>query len=249
MSDPLIIILVVIMVGVALYYAGVFETEDKKPTTTTPTPPTPPTTPTPPGEDTDSETESESDDDGPLKDVPLNKAVRCLSNNADGKGEGAVYRHVGSNQLRHYPNPEVAGSWDTTWGTQTEIADCTGVTFGDIMEMKPLSAAETVIADGRTPAATTTTASTPAASTPASTTPAAPTPIDCKGDWVLTSCDHTWSASGRGNNKSRRFTKKYSYNITQLPQHGGAACPDPPTKSEDVYRTGKVSDVKAIVCP
>lgn len=73
--------------------------------------------------------------------------VRC--NTADvGAGSGAVYRTTGTTTLRHYPNPEIASSWDPDWGTTTQEIDCTGFALGAAMQMEPgvVAAAEAAAA-------------------------------------------------------------------------------------------------------
>jgi hypothetical protein len=46
---------------------------------------------------------------------------------------GAVFRYVGNNELRWYPNPDIAGSWDPGWENAKTI-DCKGATQGANME-------------------------------------------------------------------------------------------------------------------
>ena len=46
---------------------------------------------------------------------------------------GAVFRYVGNNELRWYPNPDIADSWDPGW-TNTKSIDCKGATQGANME-------------------------------------------------------------------------------------------------------------------
>ena len=48
---------------------------------------------------------------------------------------GAVFRYVGDNTLRWYPNPTVADSWDPGWPNYKTI-DCEGAILGNNMEMK-----------------------------------------------------------------------------------------------------------------
>jgi hypothetical protein len=63
--------------------------------------------------------------------------VRC--DTADvGAGAGvAVYRTTGTATLRHYPNPEIASSWDEDWATTTQGIDCAGFGLGAPMAMEP----------------------------------------------------------------------------------------------------------------
>lgn len=46
---------------------------------------------------------------------------------------GAVFRYVGNNELRWYPNPDIADSWDPGWPNAKSI-DCKGATQGANME-------------------------------------------------------------------------------------------------------------------
>jgi len=58
--------------------------------------------------------------------------IMCTANDV-GSGENrAVYRYMGGVELRHYPNPEIAHSWDKKWGDFKKI-DCGGLTQGDPM--------------------------------------------------------------------------------------------------------------------
>ena len=63
--------------------------------------------------------------------------IRCSANDPLGLSpyDGA-YRHMGGTVLRQYPNSDVARSWDPNWETTMSI-DCTGLTAGDPMAMKP----------------------------------------------------------------------------------------------------------------
>jgi hypothetical protein len=59
------------------------------------------------------------------------QAVQC--NGTDTLvGAGAVYRFDGTNKLRHYPSPTIAGSWDGNWRARVRI-DCTPFSKGDTM--------------------------------------------------------------------------------------------------------------------
>lgn len=46
---------------------------------------------------------------------------------------GAVFRYVGNNMLRWYPNPDIADSWDPGWPNAKSI-DCKGAIQGNNME-------------------------------------------------------------------------------------------------------------------
>lgn len=42
--------------------------------------------------------------------------------------------------MRHYPNPEIAGSWDPNWASGAQrIVDCTGFALGEDIKMNPAS--------------------------------------------------------------------------------------------------------------
>jgi hypothetical protein len=63
------------------------------------------------------------------------EAISCTGYNP--KGSGAIYRYDGDKKMRHYPNPDIAGSWDSNWSSgATRILDCTGFTLGDDMVPK-----------------------------------------------------------------------------------------------------------------
>src|SRR5210317_1596522 len=79
---------------------------------------------------------------GPLTSLTVGSAVQCEAGDPIGAPNAAVYRYVGDNTLRHYPNPTIATSWDPNWGSFTKIADCTGVTKGTTLPHKTVSDAE-----------------------------------------------------------------------------------------------------------
>ena len=67
------------------------------------------------------------------------EAISCTGYNP--KGEGAIYRYDGDKKMRHYPNPEIAGSWDPNWGSGGgRKIDCTGFTLGTDIALNPASA-------------------------------------------------------------------------------------------------------------
>ena len=72
----------------------------------------------------------ESSPSGPLKSLTVGDPVVCTTGDPLGDGSGSVYRYVGDNTLRHYPNPTIADSWDPNWRTPEVISDCTGVVKG-----------------------------------------------------------------------------------------------------------------------
>jgi hypothetical protein len=70
--------------------------------------------------------------------IGAGNSVRCSANDVGG-GAGAVYWVDGAtNVLRHYPNPEIATSWDPDWGTTTQDIDCIGFVKGDDMPKNPV---------------------------------------------------------------------------------------------------------------
>jgi len=64
------------------------------------------------------------------------EAISC--NGYNPKGAGAIYRYDGDRKMRHYPNPDIADSWDPNWpsGVGRQI-DCTGFTLGDDIQFNP----------------------------------------------------------------------------------------------------------------
>ena len=62
------------------------------------------------------------------------EAISCKEYNP--KGPGAIYRYDGDKKMRWYPNPEIAGSWDSNWlsGVNRQL-DCTGFVLGDDIQM------------------------------------------------------------------------------------------------------------------
>ena len=63
------------------------------------------------------------------------QAVSCSAGGTD----GYMYRYT-SGQLRHYPNPTIAYSWDSNWVSTAISIDCTGMSFGPDMLYTPLPA-------------------------------------------------------------------------------------------------------------
>ena len=50
-----------------------------------------------------------------------------------------MYRVSETGTLRHYPNGDIATSWDPHWGSSKTIGDCKGLTLGDDMATNPSS--------------------------------------------------------------------------------------------------------------
>ena len=71
-------------------------------------------------------------------------SVNCKANDPStatitggaGGGGTKVYRYMGSKTINHYPNPEVAASWNPSWGSINTI-DCAGLTVGPTMTLAP----------------------------------------------------------------------------------------------------------------
>jgi hypothetical protein len=76
---------------------------------------------------------------GPLSSLTVGSAVQCEAGDPIDAPNRAVYRYVGDNTLRHYPNPTIASSWDPNWASFTKIADCTEVTKGTTLPHKTVS--------------------------------------------------------------------------------------------------------------
>jgi hypothetical protein len=71
--------------------------------------------------------------DGPLKDIEVGTPIQCKTNDPLKANNSAVYRVMDKKgKIRHYPNPDIASSWDPDWGsTFMKIEDCTDTTNGD----------------------------------------------------------------------------------------------------------------------
>ena len=77
-----------------------------------------------------------------LSNYPTGTSVKCDKNDLNGEADGvsdSVYRVSETGTLRHYPNGDIATSWDPNWGFWKTIGDCKGLTLGDDMAMKPSS--------------------------------------------------------------------------------------------------------------
>ena len=78
-------------------------------------------------------------------------SVNCKANDPStatitggaGGGGTKVYRYMGSKTINHYPNPDVAASWNPSWGSINTI-DCAGLTVGPTMTLAPATAAAVV---------------------------------------------------------------------------------------------------------
>jgi len=63
---------------------------------------------------------------------PVGTPIQCTANDVGSGVNAAVYRYMGGTELRHYPNPSIASSWDPDWTTFKKI-DCEGLTEGEKM--------------------------------------------------------------------------------------------------------------------
>ena len=82
----------------------------------------------------------DDDDDETVPNVltdPVGTPIHCTANDVGSGVNAAVYRYMGGDELRHYPNPPIATSWDPDWATTFKKIDCIGLTKGDNMAMKP----------------------------------------------------------------------------------------------------------------
>lgn len=59
-------------------------------------------------------------------------SVNCKSGTQPKDMPGGVYRYSGNNILQYYPTPEIASSWNSNWGSATEI-DCSTYQLGDTL--------------------------------------------------------------------------------------------------------------------
>ena len=64
---------------------------------------------------------------------PVGTPIQCNANDVGSGVNAAVYRYMGGTELRHYPNPPIASSWDPDWGTTFKKIDCEGLTEGEKM--------------------------------------------------------------------------------------------------------------------
>lgn len=65
-------------------------------------------------------------------------AVQCLGD-TDGPDvpDTSIYRMTSSTEIQHYSNEVAAFSWTDEWHVNTKHIDCTGMTIGDDVAMKP----------------------------------------------------------------------------------------------------------------
>ena len=101
------------------------------PVTPTQIPTTPPVTPTP--VPTATPIPVPTPPPNPFASISNGQAITCLNNKPDG-----IFRYTGNNTINWYPNPEIAGSWDSMWSKPTTV-DCSSATVGTPMEKKVLT--------------------------------------------------------------------------------------------------------------
>ena len=64
---------------------------------------------------------------------PVGTPIQCNANDVGSGANAAVYRYMGGTELRLYPNPPIAASWDPDWNTTFKTIDCDGLTEGEEM--------------------------------------------------------------------------------------------------------------------
>jgi hypothetical protein len=75
--------------------------------------------------------------------LSIGDAVGCNSGKDLPNGvQGGIYRYVGDNVLRWYPNPDIANAWDSAWSSHIKWSDCTTYKAGEAMTKTLESTAE-----------------------------------------------------------------------------------------------------------
>ena len=69
-------------------------------------------------------------------------AVSCILGTDESGARPTVVYRFSKGKLRHYPIPEIAYSWDTTWQYSVVKFDCTGLKTGPTMTAKPVDLEE-----------------------------------------------------------------------------------------------------------
>jgi hypothetical protein len=64
---------------------------------------------------------------------PVGTPIQCTANDVGSGVNAAVYRYMGGDKLRWYPDPPIASSWDPDWSTTFKKIDCAGLTAGELM--------------------------------------------------------------------------------------------------------------------
>jgi hypothetical protein len=70
-----------------------------------------------------------------VSDAEVGSAWQCEASDPVGAPNRAVYRYMGNDTFRHYPNPTIASSWDSNWMSFGKVPDCTGVIKGAPLPM------------------------------------------------------------------------------------------------------------------
>ena len=89
-----------------------------------------------PSPDAPGDTSSTSSEVENALDFEVGTPIQCTANDVGSGVNAAVYRYMGGTELRHYPNPPIASSWDPDWHDTFKKIDCIGLTKGDNMAMK-----------------------------------------------------------------------------------------------------------------
>ena len=76
---------------------------------------------------------SSSDEQENALDFEVGTPIQCNANDVGSGVNAAVYRYMGGTELRHYPDPPIASSWDPDWHDTFKKIDCKGLTEGDKM--------------------------------------------------------------------------------------------------------------------
>ena len=64
---------------------------------------------------------------------PVGTPIQCTANDVGNGVNAAVYRYMGEDKLRWYPDPPIADSWDPDFLTTFKTIDCAGLTAGKLM--------------------------------------------------------------------------------------------------------------------
>ena len=64
---------------------------------------------------------------------PVGTPIQCNANDVGSGVNAAIYRYMGGDKLRWYPDPPIASSWDPDWSTTFKKIDCAGLTAGELM--------------------------------------------------------------------------------------------------------------------
>ena len=91
--------------------------------------------PSPSPSDTPSPTPSPSNIPSPPVKISAGTSVKCSANELRGN-DNSVYRSMEDGTLAHYPNPEIASSWNPNWSENIMEVDCEGFTKGEDVKMK-----------------------------------------------------------------------------------------------------------------